>query len=131
MFFGVPVLLEKNKSNVGQYIEEWGFFDILRRRPGAQRDDWGITSNNAVIEQYVGLAKDDINENGHKLRILPIIENALEFDPNNTTKFDSFVSYALSLIDAQKPMKDDLEEGYDIDNMFQTYNHSGTVAKIN
>lgn len=128
IFFGCDILIEKNKSNVIQLIQEWGFNDILVVRPEASIDDPGITSNASVIELYTGLIKDDINPlhedelpNGQKLKHPDIIEDCLEFDPKNTTAYDSAVSYGLSLISAKMDNVTNNEEDIEISDIFQTY----------
>ena len=134
LFFGMQILIEKNKSNVSDYITDWGFLDILMTRPGSRTldpFDVGANSNTQLIDQYTALAKDDIIENGKKLRILQIIKDALEFNTKDTTKFDSFVSYGLSLVAAEKYKGTDTMERIDVNSLFKTFDHSGTTSQFN
>ena len=134
LFFGMQILIEKNKSNVSDYITDWGFLDILMTRPGSRTldpFDVGANSNTGLIDQYTALAKDDIIENGKKLRILQIIKDALEFNVKDTTKFDSFVSYGLSLVAAEKHKGTDTMERIDVNSLFKTFDHSGITSQFN
>jgi hypothetical protein len=127
-YFGTPVLVENNKNAFENYFIKRGYEAFIMRRPQStftRRDDrqntLGIPSSKPIIEQYTNLAGTDIVKNGSKFRILPIIDDALEFDPTDTRRFDSFVSYGLSLIAAEKPAASE-SKMIDITNILPSYN---------
>lgn len=125
IYYGDQVLIENNKNAAIQYFKKRGYYEYVMLRPkssftsgarGNQGTD-GIPSNTPVIEYYINLMKSHVIAHGHKLKHLRIVEQLLEFDPDNRTKYDLGVASQLALIAAEKkPTEDDFS--YDLSEMF-------------
>lgn len=120
IFLSVPILIENNKNAAIGWFEKNMLGGFIMRRPDqtftakpgtrSNQDTPGMPSNPGMIDYYINLAKTDIQNNGWKLKHLQIVQDALEFDMNPTTKYDSFISYGFSLIASEKPAKTVIEE---------------------
>lgn len=115
VFLSVPILIESNKYGAINWFEKNLLGGFVMRRPDQtftakqssrnQQDTAGIPSSTPMIDYYVNLAKTDIQKNGWKFKHLKIVKDALGFDMFNTTSYNSFVSYGLSLVASEKPAK--------------------------
>lgn len=136
VFFGAEVLVENNKLGGIEYIEDRGYSDILMERPSASgtKDSYagivGIPSGTNTINYYVEETKTFVKDFGEKLNHLRVVRDWLDFDPQNTTKFDSGVSASLAVVAIKKPAEE-YEEVVDISNFLPTFDHSNSSSKMN
>lgn len=117
IFFSCPILIEKNMVGALHYFEENMLGGFIMRRPeetfttyGTNQGTPGVAGTRHIINYYTLLAKTDIQDHGLKLKFKKIVKDAIEFDVDNTTRYDSFVSYGLSLIASEKPAKTVVQE---------------------
>lgn len=136
-FYGTPVLIENNKNAAIQYFQKRGYDAFVMRRPentltsrSRAQITPGVPSSTPMIEYYTSITATDINKNGYKLKHLRIVRDFLEFDPNDTTKYDSAVAASLSLVAAERPTYEQ-EEAIDIETAFTTFDNSGQYSKAN
>jgi hypothetical protein len=135
-FHGSPVLIENNKNACIQYFMKRGYDEFVMRRPestltsGRNQITPGLPSNTPMIEYYVDLTKTDINKNGHKINHIRIVRDFLDFEPNNTTKYDSAVAASLSVVASEKKEKE-VNEKFNLGSVFRTYDNSSSISKIN
>jgi hypothetical protein len=138
------VLIEKNKSNAIDYFRQrgykWGYdsndLDFILSRPestitqnsGKVTD--GITSTVTTIQHYVLSTQHHIQNHGHKLKHLRVIDAWLKFNPEKTKEHDLAVAASYSIVAAEKVIK---SEGkvIDLGQFFTTYDNSGSASKAN
>lgn len=137
VFYGAWVFPENNVIGAIEYIRNRGYSDILMDRPVSTGNkkhyigEPGMPSNQSTIDYYTGISRTHIQEHGHKLKHLRIVKDWLDFDPTNTTKFDSGVSASFSLVAAKKPNDEPEEKPIQIGSLFRSTDQSGSFGKIN
>lgn len=136
IYFGAEILPESNKIGAIEYIERRGYSRFLMDRPSSTgtRENYkgikGFPSNTTTIQYYTEKTKTHIQNHGHKLKHLRVVRDWLEFDPTNTTKYDSGVSASLAVVAADRPIEED-NDSLEIGNFFRSFDHSGNYGKIN
>ena len=135
-YYGCSILIETNIKELVQHLHQRGYseFIIHRQRMGTefiggkQMDD-GLTSNSEVIHAYTTRIISFINKHGHRLKFPRTIEQLLEFDPTNTTKFDAVVSFGYVLMASEIQLEDDTEVE-DVNDWFDEYDESGVRGSL-
>jgi hypothetical protein len=135
IFFNAEILPESNKFGAIEHITKRGYRHFIMDRPSAsgsavKKRQPGMPSNRNTITYYTELTRNDINDNGHKLKHLRVVKDWLEFDPTNTTKFDSGVAASYAIVAAQKPTEE-YNNSIVVSNIFRTFDHSSDTGKIN
>tara|TARA_R110002126_G_scaffold153682_3_gene300812 strand:- start:448 stop:2613 length:2166 start_codon:yes stop_codon:yes gene_type:complete len=137
VYFGAWVFPENQVIGAIEYIRNRGYYAILMDRPASTGnksfyiEDPGMPSNTRTIDYYTGLTRTNIQYHGHKLKHIRIIKDFLDFDPTNTTKFDSAVAASYSVVAAQRPKDEPEQELINIGDIFGSTDHSGDSGKIN
>jgi hypothetical protein len=135
-YYGCSMLPETNIKELAKHLKDRGYNEcVIYRRDfdddflnGAQ-DDAGITSNTDVIHSYVTRLISFINKHGHRFKFPRTIEALLDFEAENTTKYDAVVSAGYTLFASEAPL--DLEvEVEDIDDWFDEYDNSGSHSQL-
>ncbi len=106
VFYGCRVFPETNKPGMRNYFENRGYINYLQDRP-----DWTYTNPNAnhentkgqastlsAIEQYTDLHTTWVEERALACRFPRLLQHLLDFEIDNTTKYDCAVAWGFALI---------------------------------
>lgn len=120
-FYGAPMLYEDNKIGIKRYFEERGYEDFLLWLPNSIKP--GISGHKKTHQEIAEATESYIEDHIEKCFFKILLSNWLEFDINNTTKFDAAMAagYALiadNLIISKQKEKKDVHE---IGKFFKTY----------
>lgn len=96
VYFGCQILFESNKNNWKDYFISRGYEAFLMKLPGYP--DYGIPGNKATHQQLAEVTEEYILENSQKVFFKDCLTDWLEFDLNNTTKFDVAMASGYTLI---------------------------------
>lgn len=143
-FFGCEILIEKNKSNIFDYFRKrgykWGYpanpLDFSMTRPestitdGNTKQSDGISAATNTNSHYQLSTTSHIENHGHKLKHIRVIEDWLRYNPLRTQEFDMAVAASWSIVAAEKKVYETAKT-VDISGIFKTYNNSGSYSKVN
>jgi len=65
----------------------------------------GSPASRSVIQTYTGLIATNIQLFGHMIPFLDLVDDLIQFDPDNTTKHDYSVAFGYTLLAAEKKQK--------------------------
>lgn len=104
VYYGCQILFESNKNNWKDYFVTRGYESFLMKLPGYS--DYGIPGNQSTHQQLAEVTEEYIYQNAGKVFFKDCLTDWLEFDINNTTKFDVAMASGYTLIaDAKKLYK--------------------------
>ena len=95
-YFGVSMLYEDQADGIRSYFERRGYVRFLRRMKNATKP--GVSASKKAKEQMVLLYTRHFLECKDKLFIAKLLQQADEFDIENTLKFDAFMAGGYALI---------------------------------
>ena len=143
-FFGCPVFLETNKSNMMDYFRTRGYkwgndanpLDFIWERPVStlskttEKVTDGMYNVTGTITHYTNSTAGHINQHGHKLKHIRVIDDWIKFDPLNTKKFDAGVAASMAVTGAERK---GIEVGkvIDLGEIFKTYDNRGMESRLN
>lgn len=147
VFYGWPLLIEKNKNNCIEYFQNRGYNNYLMKRPAFTQTEWSLkggdvedigiaNSGQAVREQMIEHLASYISNNiGHieaigKFGNCPFqdtLQDWLNFDPNKWTDYDLTVSAMLVLIGSRSYTPQKIERK--AIELFQKYDTRGIVSR--
>lgn len=97
VYYGCSILWENNKNNWDIYFKQRGYEGFLMKLE--DYPDYGIPAQGSgVSEQIQEETIEYIHKNINKVFFPDLIEQWLEFDPANTTKFDLVMAAGYTLI---------------------------------
>lgn len=96
VYFGCQILFESNKNNWKDYFVSRGYEAFLMKLPGYS--DYGIPGNKNTHQQLAEVTEEFILENCDKVWFKDCLTDWLEFDINNTTRFDTAMAAGYTLI---------------------------------
>jgi hypothetical protein len=96
VYFGCQILFESNKNNWKDYFVSRGYEAFLMKLPGYP--DYGIPGNKNTHQQLCECSEEYILENSTNVWFKDCLTDWLEFDINNTTKFDVAMAAGYTLI---------------------------------
>ncbi len=96
VYFGCQVLFERNKNNWRDYFISRGYEHFLMKLPG--EPDYGLSANKNTHQQLAEVTEEYILENCEKVYFKDCLTDWLEFDINNTTKYDVAMAAGYTLI---------------------------------
>lgn len=96
VYYGCQILFENNKNNWDIYFKQRGYEKFLLKLDGYP--DYGIPGNENTHRQLVEVTEEYINKNIDKVFYKDLIQQWLEFDMANTTKFDLAMAAGYTLI---------------------------------
>lgn len=102
VYFGCQILFESNKNNWKDYFVSRGYEAFLMKLPGYA--DYGIPGNKGTHQQLAEVTEEYILENSTKVFFKDCLTDWLEFDINNTTKFDVAMAAGYTLIADMKKL---------------------------
>lgn len=98
------------ESNVDDFYETFinaGFKNYVMWRPACTIDPqrknikvkYGTPSNDAfALQKQTNIADEYIKTRYHKIYFLKLVEQLIEFDPDDRTKFDDAIAFMMALI---------------------------------
>jgi hypothetical protein len=137
-YWGCSINPEDNASALRQYLDKRGYgaFILFRRDfdnvaiMGNGDADKVIRSNPEVIDTYTNRLNTWFFRHGMRCQFPELLEQALQFDPTDTQKFDCVVSAGFTLIGSEKRMDtEDRNDTLDITSLFPVYDNSGHRSK--
>ncbi len=135
-FFGAKILVENQKNNILTYFKQRGYAEFIMHRPettftkeGDSQDTEGIPSSTVMIDTYTGRMQTFVSKHGHRIKFRRLVKDLLGFDPSKPRKFDCTVAASFTLLAKEKIVEDDLPP-LDLEEIFDTYDNSGTRSKI-
>jgi hypothetical protein len=101
-YFGCQALFERNVDHWKHYFLENNCEAFLMKLPG--EDEYGVYSDGhgGMIQAICDLLEDMIENSPKKLFFLETVEELLEFDPGDTTRFDETIASGLTKIAMKK-----------------------------
>ena len=96
VFFGTQVLVENDKRGLINYFKHRGYDQFLMRMSG--RKDPGLPRRAEVGRRIMEYTNDYIYYNINKVFFPDLLKDWLNYDPSNTTKFDSAMAAGFTLI---------------------------------
>lgn len=96
VYYGCQVLFESNKNNWKDYFINRGYEPFLMKLPGYS--DYGIPGNKQTHQQLAEVTEEYILNKCDKVFFKDMLKDWLEFDINNTTKFDTAMAAGYALI---------------------------------
>jgi hypothetical protein len=134
-FWGVSINAEDNVQSLRQYLDTRGYgaFCLYRRDftdkavMGNGDVDRPVRSNDEVIHNYTRIMNTFINRHGRRVKFVELLQQALQFDPNNTQKSDCVVSAAYTLMAAEikNHSTEDEKDEVEIEHLFPQFDNSG------
>lgn len=120
VFYGCSVLFENNKIGMLRYFEDRGYGNFLMWLPDRQQP--GIAASPKTHQYIAELTETYINDNHERIYFKDLIQEWLEFDLNNTTKFDVAMAAGYTLIaDQAKVVRKEVEKVAEVGGFFKTY----------
>jgi hypothetical protein len=96
VYYGCQILFESNKNNWKQYFISRGYESFLMKLKGYP--DYGMPASKKTHELLAETTEEYILEHSQKVWFKDVLTNWLEFDINNTTKFDVAMAAGYALI---------------------------------
>lgn len=96
VYFGCQVLFESNKNNWKDYFITRGYEAFLMKLPGYP--DYGMPGNAKTHQQLAEATEEYIDQSCKLVFFKDCLTDWLEFDINNTTKFDVAMAAGYTLI---------------------------------
>lgn len=100
VYFGTDALIENNRNNIMDYIKYRDYYRFAMHLPG--RKDAGIATTGKVIGDIVDYTDAYIYTHLDKVFFPDLLKDWMNFDPNNTTKFDRAMAAGVTLIAANR-----------------------------
>jgi hypothetical protein len=153
IFYGMPILIENNKTRLLYHIKDRGYRGYSLNRPDkhisklskTELELGGIPNSSedvkqahassigTYIEQYVGFDQEgtyrEPDEMGN-MYFTKTLEDWARFDINNRTKHDASISSGLAIMATRKNMFQVKEEKSKININFVRYNNSGNISQL-
>lgn len=118
VYYGCSVLFENQKIGLMHYFNDRGYGKFLMWLPDRQQP--GIAASPKTHQYIAELTEAYINDHHEKVYFKDLIQDWLEFDISNTTKFDISMASGYALIaDQVKVMKQDLSQVRDVADYFK------------
>lgn len=139
IFYGCKVLPERNVPSLNQYFESNGLERFLAYPKEfiesglsiqTQSPDAGYASNPEVIDHYTRRIITFINQHIFNFPFDNTIEDWLNFDSTNPTKYDATVSSGFTLVHAEKIADVVSEKEESINDWFDMADNSGLVGTL-
>lgn len=96
VYYGCQILFENNKNNWKDYFISRGYEAFLMKLPGYA--DYGIPANKQTHQQLMEVTEEYIYRLCDKVFFRKIIEQWLQFEPDNTTPYDMAMAAGWCLI---------------------------------
>lgn len=104
VYYGCQMLFEDNKIGIQHYFEERGYGAFLMYLPGSPKP--GISGSQKTHQQIAEVTEDYIVNHIDRVNFKELLEDWLNFDINNTTKFDAAMAAGYTLIADKGLLKD-------------------------
>lgn len=119
-YYGCSVLMENQKIGMMHYFNDRGYGNFLMWLPDRQQP--GIAASPKTHQYIAELTESYINDYCDKVYFKDLIQEWLEFEIHNTTKFDLAMATGYALIaDQVKMKKRDLNEIKEVKGFFKRY----------
>jgi hypothetical protein len=120
VYYGCSLLFENNKIGMLNYFNDRNYGNFLTWLP--ERNQPGIAASPKTHQQIAELTEDYINNYIEVVYFKDLIQDWLDFDISNTTKFDIAMAAGYALIaDQVKVSKRDLGEVKEATDYFKLY----------
>lgn len=120
VYYGCQVLFENQKIGLMHYFNDRGYGNMLMWLPDRQQP--GIAASPKTHQHIAELTESYINDYDEKIYFKDLIQDWLEFDIANTTKFDGAMAAGYALIaDQVKLLKQDLSAVRDVQDYFKPH----------
>lgn len=99
-YYGCEILFENNKNNWDDYFKNAGCDAFTMQLP--EYNGKGCPGNDKTAERFVDLIEEHIATSIHKLYSKRLLNQLIEFDFNNRTKYDLVMAFGYTLIGDHK-----------------------------
>lgn len=140
-YFGCPIVPEENVSNLRQYLEQRNYgnfilfkgdFDPTVIKQGENDQYKGLSAVTENISAGVQWLVSFFEKNGHRVVFPTLLRQAIGFSIKNRTKFDAIMGALWTGVATMANVSDNAEEEVlEIDEVFPTYDQSGTRSHSN
>jgi hypothetical protein len=119
VYYGCSVLFENQKIGMLHYFNDRGYEKFLMWLPDRQQP--GIAASPKTHQHIAELTEAYINGYHEKINFKDLIQDWLEFDISNTTKYDGAMAAGYALIaDQVKTIRKDLSQIRDVTDYFKS-----------
>lgn len=152
VYFSMPILPELSNEDFLKTLKRRGYRKFVLNRPDVpyrdlsptEKELGGVPAQSAVfrdaqyyaveshISDHIGVARDNINrEIGEigKMYFPKTLNDWLQVDPENRTKYDAYISSSLAILANQKRVVKKSEEQSVIRNPFSKYSNRGSYSQ--
>lgn len=98
-YFGCKMLFENNKPGIKKHFIDRGYSEFFVRD---EKGNIGIAGSQKAHMEIAEVTEEFIEDNGNRVMFPELLEDWLEFDINNTQKFDDAMSSGYALIAAKQ-----------------------------
>lgn len=120
VYYGCSLLFENNKIGLMHYFNDRGYGQFLMWLP--ERNQPGIAASPKTHQQIAELTEDYINQNIERVFFKDLVQDWLEFDIANTTRFDIAMAAGYALIaDQAKVYKKDTTQTREVTEFFKPH----------
>ena len=120
VYYGCSVLFENNKIGMLNYFNDRGYGNFLMWLP--DRSQPGIAGSQKTHQEIAELTEEYITNNIDRVYFKDLIQDWLDFDIGNTTKFDIAMAAGYALIaDRFKVFRKDSKEVKEVKEYFRSY----------
>lgn len=133
-FFGCDVLFENQKIGISHYFDRRGFEKYLMKRPDNTKTKYsqdqqtpGVPQSKMLLNLLTEHIERYVYDHSSKVPFDRLLSDWLEFDINNTTKFDPTIASGITLIAASRKVK--VKKEIKNTQYFRTYNNKGDFSQ--
>jgi hypothetical protein len=120
-FFGAPMLFEDNKVGIKRYFEDRGYQDFLLWLPSSLKP--GISGHKKTHQEIAEVTESYVENFTDIVFFKGLLNDWLNFDINNTTKYDAAMAAGYALIADQLILSKQREvtKVYEVTKLFRKY----------
>lgn len=121
-YFGCQILFERNVDHWRAYFIENGCEGFLMKLP--DEDDYGIYSDGHgnMLQSICDCIEDHVENNCKRILFKSTIEEYLEFDIGNTTKYDETIASGITRVAMKRKIyRKQSDSGRDVGEYFRSY----------
>ena len=120
VYYGCQILFENQKIGILHYFNDRGYGNFLMWLP--ERQQPGIAASPKTHQYIAELTESYVKDYSDKLFFKDVVQELLEFDISNTTKFDGAMALGYALVaDQVKVAKQDLSSVRDVREYFKAH----------
>lgn len=134
-YLGCSILPEYNVDSLGKHFKSRGYYSCLLWAPNIDDEivddntpEKGLTSTDEIIDAGIRLLKSFVNNHGHRIPFIELVDQMLDFDISKRTKYDAVMAAIYTMIATRRKVESEPEE-IDSSQWFVEYDASGNRSQ--